>query len=60
MNIRKHPFSLLFYIALGSVFAVAETNLQDAPEKPTGYNSKLANLAAYGNGTLEIIDRDVS
>ena len=60
MNTRKHRFSLLFYIALGSVFAVAETNLQDAPEKPTGYNSKLAILAAYGNGTLEIIDRNVS
>jgi len=31
----------------------------DAPEPPPGYNSKLAILAAYGSGTLEIIDREV-
>jgi len=31
----------------------------DTPEPPPGYKSKLAILAAYGSGTLEIIDREV-
>ena len=44
---------MLAGLAAGTAFAA------DAPEPPPGYKSKLAILAAYGSGTLEIIDREV-
>ena len=43
---------MLAGLAAGTAFAA------DAPEPPSGYKSKLAILAAYGSGTLEIIDRE--
>jgi len=59
MSSRIHRFSLICVLAWGAVFAKAETKSNDAPKPPPGYKSKLAIMAAFGNSTLEIIDRDV-
>ena len=59
MNTRFRWISLACGLAVGPVFADAETRSQTAPEPPPGYKSKLEVLAAYGIGKLEIIDRNV-
>ena len=59
MSTRFRWIGLVFGLAVGSVFAAAETKSQDAPEPPPGYKSKLEIMAAFGNGKLAIIDRDV-
>ena len=51
--------SLVCGLAVGSVFVDAETKSEDAPVPPPGYKTRLEILAAYGNGKLEIIERDV-
>ncbi len=59
MNTRFRWISLACGLAVGPVFADAETRSQTAPEPPPGYKSKLEVLAAYGIGKLKIIDRNV-
>ncbi|MCH2593588.1 MAG: alpha/beta hydrolase [Pedosphaera sp.] len=60
MTARLHWISLAWGLAVGSVFADVETKSKDAPVPPPGYKSKLEIMVAFGNGKLEIIDRDVS
>ncbi|MEC8989000.1 MAG: hypothetical protein VYB66_07135, partial [Verrucomicrobiota bacterium] len=60
MTARLHWISLAWSLAVGSVFADVETKSEDAPVPPPGYKSKLEIMVAFGNGKLEIIDRDVS
>ena len=57
MNTRLHRFSLICGLSLGSMFATEENKLKDTPKPPPGYASRLAVLAAFGSGTLEIIDQ---
>jgi len=59
MSTRFRWIGLVCGLTVGSVFAAAETKSQDAPEPPPGYKSKLEIMAAFGNGKLAIIDRDV-
>ena len=59
VNSKMHRFSLICCLTLGSIFSTVETKSQNTPKPPLGYKSKLAILAAYGNGSLEIIDRDI-
>ena len=46
MTARLHWISLAWGLAVGSVFADAETKSQDAPVPPPGYKSKLEIMVA--------------
>jgi len=58
MNARLRWISLTCGLAAWAVFATAETKSKDALQPPPGYKTRLEILAAFGNGKLEIIDRE--
>ncbi len=59
MNTRLRWISFVCGLTVGSVFVGAETKSQNAPTPPPGYKTRLEILAAFGNGKLEIVERDV-
>ena len=59
MNAQLRWISFVCGLTVGSVFVGAETKSQNAPTPPPGYKTRLEILAAFGNGKLEIVERDV-
>ena len=59
MNTRLHWISFVCGLTVGSVFVGAETKSQNAATPPPGYKTRLEILAAFGNGKLEMVERDV-
>ena len=59
MNTRLRWISFVCGLTVGTVFVGAETKSQNAPTPPPGYKTRLEILAAFGNGKLEMVERDV-
>lgn len=59
INTRLSWISFVCGLTMGSVFVGAETKLQNAPTPPPGYETRLEILVAFGNGKLEIVERNL-
>ena len=58
MSTRVYLFTLLCCLSLGAATAIAETKPKKSPKPPPGYASRLAIMAAFGSGKLELIDQN--
>ena len=58
MSTRVYLFTLLFCLSVGAATAIAETKPKKSPKPPPGYASRLAIMAAFGSGKLELIDQN--
>ena len=58
-NTRLLWTSFVYGLTVGSFFVGAETKSQNAPTPPPGYKTRLEIMVAFGNGKLEIVERNV-